>query len=130
MFWVPKPLINYFEMTLHVGITFKVGLSHKVCFNHLWIISEWSCMQVLHLGLGFHSKAPSKLHIGYFEATQHVGIAFKVGLSFKVLLKSPMGYFEMNLAITFRVRVSYNFTISTHVLTFTNWKFGFNFLNN
>jgi len=51
-----------------------------------------------------------------------VGIAFKVGLSLKVLLKSSMGYFEMNLnmAIAFRVKVSYNFAISTHVLTFTN----------
>jgi hypothetical protein len=51
-----------------------------------------------------------------------VGIAFKVGLSLKVLPKSSMGYFEMNLnvAIAFRVKVSYNFAISTHVLTFTN----------
>jgi hypothetical protein len=53
-------------------------------------------MQVLHLGLGFHSKAAPKLHIGYFEVTLHVGIAFKVGLSFKDLPKSPMHYFEMN----------------------------------
>ncbi len=39
--------------------------------------------------------------------TLHVGIAFEVGPSVKVLLKSPMGYFEMNLnmAIAFRVRV-------------------------
>jgi hypothetical protein len=35
-------------------------------------------MQVLHLSLGFHSNAP-KLHIGYFEVTIDVGIAFKVG---------------------------------------------------
>jgi hypothetical protein len=51
-----------------------------------------------------------------------VGIAFKVGLSLKVLFKSPMGYSEINLnmAIAFRVKVSYNFAISTHVLTFTN----------
>jgi hypothetical protein len=51
-----------------------------------------------------------------------VGITFKVALSQQVLPKSPMGYFEMNLnmAIAFRVRVSYNFAISTHVLTFTN----------
>ncbi len=79
-------------------------------------------MQVLHLRLGLHSKAPPKLHIGYFEATLHVGIAFKVGLSLKVLFKSPMGYSEINLnmAIAFRVKVSYNFAISTHVLTFTN----------
>jgi hypothetical protein len=49
-----------------------------------------------------------------------VNIAFKVGFSLKVLLKSPMGYFEMNLNMTiaFRVRVSYNFAISTHVFTF------------
>jgi hypothetical protein len=79
-------------------------------------------MQVLHLGLSFHSKAPPKLHIGYFQTTLHVGIAFKVGFSLKVLPKSPMNYFEMNLnmAITFRVMVSYNFTISTHIFTFTN----------
>ncbi len=76
-------------------------------------------MQVSHLGLGLHSH---KLHIGYFETTRQVGIAFKVGLSLKVLPKSPMGYFEMNLnmAIAFKVKVSYNFAISTHVLTFTN----------
>jgi len=79
-------------------------------------------MQVLHLNLGLHSKAPPKLHIGYLENTLHVSIAFKVKLSFKVLLKSPMGYFEMNLnmAIAFKVKVSYNFVISTHVFTFTN----------
>jgi hypothetical protein len=52
-------------------------------------------MQVLHLGLGLHSKAPPELHIGYFETTLHLGIAFKVGLSLKVLPKSLMGYFEM-----------------------------------
>jgi len=79
-------------------------------------------MQVSYLSFGLHSKASPKLHIGYFKATQQVGIAFKVGLSLKVLLKSPMGYFEMNLnmVIAFRVEVSYNFAISTHVLTFTN----------
>jgi hypothetical protein len=79
-------------------------------------------MQLLHLGLGLHSKAPTKLHIGYFEMTLHVGITFKVKFSLKVLLKSPMGYFEMklNMAIAFKVKVSYNFAISTHVLIFTN----------
>ncbi len=30
MFWVPKPFIGYFEMTLHVGIAFKVDFSLKV----------------------------------------------------------------------------------------------------
>ncbi len=72
-------------------------------------------MHVLHLGLSLHSKVLPKLHIGYFEATLHVGIAFKVGLSLKVLPNSPMGYFEMNLnmAIAFRVKVSYNFVMST-----------------
>ncbi len=35
-------------------------------------------MQVLHISFGF-IKRPSKLHIGYFEMTQHVGITFKVG---------------------------------------------------
>jgi hypothetical protein len=51
-----------------------------------------------------------------------VSIAFKVGLSFEVLLKSHMGYFEMNLnmASAFRVKVSYKFAISTHIYTFTN----------
>jgi len=51
-----------------------------------------------------------------------VGIAFKVRLSLKVLSKSPMGYFEMNLnmAIAFKVGVLYNFAISTHLLIFTN----------
>jgi len=79
-------------------------------------------MQIVHLGLGLHSKAPLKLHIGYFKATLHMSIIFKVELLFKVLPTSVMGYFEMNLnmAITFRVKVSYNFAISTHILTFTN----------
>jgi hypothetical protein len=51
-----------------------------------------------------------------------MGIAFKVGLSLKVSLESPMGYFEMNLnmVIAFKVRVSYHFAISTHVFTFIN----------
>jgi hypothetical protein len=51
-----------------------------------------------------------------------VGIIFKVALSLQVNPKSPMGYFEMNLnmAITFKVGASYNFAISTNVLTFTN----------
>jgi hypothetical protein len=40
---------------------------------------------------------PRKLHIGYFELTPHVDITFKVGFSLKVSLKSPMGFFEMNL---------------------------------
>ncbi len=40
-------------------------------------------MRVLHLGFGFHSKAP-KLHIGYFEMTLHVDIAFRVRSSLKV----------------------------------------------
>jgi hypothetical protein len=54
--------------------------------------------------------------------TLHVSIAFKVTLSLHVNPKSPMGYFEMNLnmAIAFRVGVSYNFAISTHIPTFTN----------
>jgi len=43
-----------------------------------------------------------------------------------------MGYFEinMNMTIAFRVKVSYNFAISTHVLTFTICKFSHNFFNN
>jgi hypothetical protein len=61
-------------------------------------------MQVLHISIGFIERPP-KLHIGYFEMTLHVGIAF-------------------------RARYSYNFAIPTHVLIFTNYKFGLNFLNN
>jgi len=70
-------------------------------------------MQVLHLGLGLHSKAPPELHIGYFETTLHLGIAFKVGLSLKVLPKSLMGYFEMiwiwllHLALGFHIILQY-----------------------
>ena len=43
-----------------------------------------------------------------------------------------MGYFEMNwdIAIAFKVKVSYNFAIFTHVLTFINYKFSLNFINN
>jgi hypothetical protein len=40
-------------------------------------------MQVLHVSLGFHSKA-LKLHIDYFEVTLHVGIALRVRSSPKV----------------------------------------------
>jgi hypothetical protein len=59
-------------------------------------------------------------------------LQLRLGLSLKVLPKSPMGYFEMNLnmVIAFRVKVSYSFAISTHIFTFTNKKFGYNFLNN
>jgi hypothetical protein len=32
-FWVPKPLFGYFEMTLHVGIAFRVGFSPKDYFK-------------------------------------------------------------------------------------------------
>jgi hypothetical protein len=32
IFWVPKPLIGYFEMTLHMGIAFGVGSSPKDYF--------------------------------------------------------------------------------------------------
>ncbi len=70
----------------------------------------------------FAFKGAPKLHIGYFEATLHVGIAFKVALSLQVNRKSPMGYFEMkfNMVIAFKVGASYNFVISTHVFTFSN----------
>ncbi len=53
--------------------------------------------------------------------TLHVSIAFGLGLQVR-LLKSPMGYIEMNLNmnITFKVKYSYNFAIPTHVLIFTN----------
>jgi hypothetical protein len=30
IFWVLKPFIGYFEVSLHVGIAFKVGFSPKV----------------------------------------------------------------------------------------------------
>jgi len=40
-------------------------------------------MWVLHIGIGFHSKA-FKLGIGYFKLTLRVGITFKVGFSLKV----------------------------------------------
>jgi hypothetical protein len=51
-----------------------------------------------------------------------MAFAFNVAFPLHVLPKSSMGYFEMslNMAIAFRVRVSYNFAISTHILTFTN----------
>ncbi len=43
-----------------------------------------------------------------------------------------MGYFEMNwdITIAFKVKISYNFAMFTHVLTFTNYKFSLNFINN
>jgi hypothetical protein len=58
-------------------------------------------------------------------------LCLRLGLQFK-LPKSPMGYIEMNLnmGITFTARYSYNFTLPTHVFIFTNYKFGFKFLNN
>jgi hypothetical protein len=97
--------MDYFNMNLHVGIAYR----------------PWSSF-----------KGAPKLHIGYFKATLNMGITFKVALSLQILPYSPMGYFEMNLnmAIAFRVKVSYNFAISTHVLTFTNYKFSLNFFNN
>ncbi len=61
----------------------------------------------LHAGIAsrpsYSFKGPPKLHIGYFVATLHVGIAFKV-------------------------KVSYNFAIFTHILTLTNYKFSLNFI--
>jgi len=43
----------------------------------------------LHAGIAFTPwssfKGKPKLHIGYFKATLHVGIAFKVALSLQVL---------------------------------------------
>jgi len=61
-------------------------------------------------------ERPPKLHIGYFEMTLHVGIAFKVGFALK-LPKSPMGYIEtnLNMGIAFRVRYSYDFEIPTRI---------------
>jgi len=43
-----------------------------------------------------------------------------------------MGYIktDSNMGITFRARYSYNFAIPAHILIFTNYKFGLNFLNN
>jgi hypothetical protein len=57
----------------------------------------------------------------------HLGLGLQL-----MLLKSPMGYIEMNLNMvtTFRAKYSYNFAIYAHVFIFTNYKFGFNFLNN
>jgi len=96
--------MDYFSMNLHVGITSR----------------PWSSF-----------KGAPKLHIGYFKVTLNVGITFKVALSLQVLPYSPMGYFEMNLnmAIAFRVKDSYNFAISTHILTFTIYKFSLDFFN-
>ncbi len=64
-------------------------------------------------------KGAPKLHIGYFETTLHVGIAFKVVLSLHVNPKSLMGYFEMNLNMD-GVGAAYYFAISINVFTFTN----------
>ncbi len=92
---MPQSPMDYFRMNLHVGIASR----------------PWSLF-----------KGTLKLHIGYSETTLHVGIAFKVALSLQVNPKSPMGYLEMNLNMTiaFKVRASYNFAISTYILTFTN----------
>jgi hypothetical protein len=51
--------MDYFNMNLHAGIASK----------------PWSSF-----------KGPPKLHIGYFKATLHASIAFKVALSLQVLL--------------------------------------------
>jgi hypothetical protein len=51
--------MNYFNMNLHAGSTSRPLSSFK---------------------------GPPKLHIGYFKATLHVGIAFKVALLLQVLL--------------------------------------------
>jgi len=50
--------MDYFNMNLHAGITSR----------------PWSSF-----------KGAPKLHIGYFKATLHVGIAFKVALSLQIL---------------------------------------------
>jgi len=51
--------MGYFEMTLHVGITFRVKFSFK----------------------GIQTT-----YMGYFEVTIHVGITFKVDYSFKLAI--------------------------------------------
>jgi len=64
MFWVLKPFISYFEMTLHASTALKVGFSFKNCLYHLWIISKWTCMHILHLGFSLHSKAHPNYILG------------------------------------------------------------------
>jgi hypothetical protein len=91
-------------MNLHASIAYRLWSSFKGHPNYILVILKWPYMWVLHLGLGLQFK----------------------------LLKSPMGYIEMNLkmGITIRARYSYNFALPTHILIFTNYKFGLNFLNN
>ncbi len=43
-----------------------------------------------------------------------------------------MDYFEtnLNMGIAFRASYAYTFPIPAHILIFTNWKFGFDIVNN
>jgi len=76
-------------------------------------------MQILHLGLNFIQRHPNYI-LGILKQPYMWVLHLRLGLHLK-LLKSFMGYFEMNLnmAIAFRARYSYNFAIHAHVLTFT-----------
>jgi len=99
-----KSPMNCFKMNLHASIAYRFWFSLKGHPNYIVVISKWLYVWVLHLGLGLHLMLP----------------------------KSPMGYIKtnLNMGITFGAMYSYNFSIPTHVLIFTNYKFGFNFLNN
>ncbi len=55
-----------------------------------------------------------------------MGVVFKARSSLKGIQTIWMGYFEatMHVGIAFRVDSSFQFTIPTFILTSTNWNFG------
>jgi hypothetical protein len=60
-----------FEVTLNVGIAFRVRFSYRESLNPTCVLSEWPKVQVLHLGLG------------YFKVTLHMHIVFRARFSLK-----------------------------------------------
>jgi hypothetical protein len=103
---------------LHANIAIKVGSSHKVCLNHLWIILVRTCMHVLHLGLGLHSKVHPNNILGISKQPYMWVLHLRLPFHYKFYFNHLWVIFKMNLniAIAFRVKVSYKFAISRHVL--------------
>ncbi len=68
-------------MTQNAGIAFRVGSSYKT-LNPTCVLLEWPTMQILHLGWDLH-REKLKPHMCTFGVAHNVGIAFRVGSSYK-----------------------------------------------
>ncbi len=71
-----KSPMDYFKMNLHASITYKLLFSLKGHPNYILIISKWPDMWVLHFGLGRHLRLP-KSPKGYIKTNLNMGIAYR-----------------------------------------------------